>query len=65
MINGRNSFEAVLSRGNVFSTPKASASISSHPMLSDKPFINLSARPTSPVVYPAEQDIKLTKTEAK
>ena len=33
-------------------------------MLSDKPFINPSARPTGLVVNPAEQDIKLTKTEA-
>ena len=54
-----------LSQGNVLSTPKTSASVSSHPMLSDKPFINPSARPTGPVVNPAEQDIKLTKTEAK
>ena len=58
-------FEALLSRENVFSTPKSSASVSSHPVLSDKPFIDPSARPTGRVVYPAEQDIKLTKTEAK
>ena len=58
-------FEAFLSRGNIFSTPKMSASVSSHPVLSDKPFINPSARPTGPVVNPAEQDIKLTKTESK
>ena len=58
-------FEALLSRGNVFSTPKTSASVSSHPVLSDKSFINPSARPTGPVVNPAEQDIKLTKAQAK
>ena len=58
-------FKALLSRGNVFTTPKTSASVSSHPVLSDKPFINPSARPTGPVVYPAEQDIKLTKSDAK
>ena len=58
-------FEALLSRGNVFSTPKTSASVSSHPVLSDKPFINPSARPTGPVVNPAEQDIKLAKAQAK
>ena len=58
-------FEALLSRGNVFSTPKTSASVSSHPVLSDNPFINLSARPTGPVVNSAEQDVKLTKTESK
>ena len=58
-------FEALLSRGNVFSTPKTSASVSSHPVLSDQLFINPSARPTGPVVYPAEQDVKLTKTGPK
>ena len=34
-------------------------------MLSDKPFINPSARPTGPVVNLAEQDIKLTKAQTK
>ena len=65
MINGRNSSRALLSRENVFSTPKSSASVSSDTVLSDKPFIDPSAWPTGPVVYPAEQDIKLAKTEAK
>ena len=58
-------FEALLSRGNVFSIPKSSAAVSSHPVLSDKPFIYPSARPTGPVVNPAEQDNKVTKTDAK
>ena len=34
-------------------------------MLFDNPFINLSARSTGPLMNPAEQDIKLTKTESK
>ena len=58
-------FEALLSRGNVFSTPKTSVYESSHPVLSDKPFINPSARLTGPVVNPAEQDVKLTKAQTK
>ena len=58
-------FEALLSQGNVFSTPKTSASVSSHPVLSDKLFINPSAWPTGPVLNPAEQDIKLAKTDSK
>ena len=58
-------FEALLSRGNVFSMPKSSATVSAHPVLSDKPFIDPSARPTGPVVNPAEQDLKVTKTDAK
>ena len=58
-------FEALLSRGNVFSIPKSSATVSSHPVLSDMPFIDPSARPTGPVVNPAEQDSKVTKTDAK
>ena len=37
-------FEALLSRGNVFSTPKSSAPGSSHPVLSDQPFLYPSAR---------------------
>ena len=41
-------FEAILSRGNVFSTPKSSAPGSSHPVLSDHPFLNPSARATGP-----------------
>ena len=58
-------FEALLSRGNVFSTPKSSAPVSSHPVLSDQPFLNPSARPTGPVVNPAEQDCKVKLSEAK
>ena len=58
-------FEALLSRGNVFSIPKSSATVSSHPVLSDMPFIDPSARPTGPVVNPAEQDSKVTNTDAK
>ena len=42
-----------------------SASVSSRPVLSDKLFINPSARPTGPVVNPAEQDVKLTKAQTK
>ena len=58
-------FEALLSRGNVFSTPKSSAPVSSHPVLSDQPFLNSSARPTGPVVNLAEQDSKVKLTETK
>ena len=52
-------FEALLSRGNVFSTPKSSAPGSSHPVLSDQPFLNPSARTTGPVGPLAEQDIRV------
>ena len=45
--------------------PKSSASVSSHPVLSDKPFIDPSARPTGPVVNLADQDLKVTKTDVK
>ena len=58
-------FEVLLSQGNVFSILKSSATVSSHPVLSDKPFIDPSARPTGLVVNPAEQDSKVTKTDAK
>ena len=58
-------FEALLSRGNVFIIPKSSATVSSHPVLSDKPFIDPSARPTGPVVNPAEQDSKMTDAKPK
>ena len=34
-------FEALLSWGNVFSMPRSSAAVSSHPVLSDKPFIEV------------------------
>ena len=58
-------FEALLSRGNIFSTPKSSAPVSSHPVLSDQPFLNPSARPTGPVVNPAEQESKVKLCEIK
>ena len=58
-------FEALLSRGNVFSIPKSSAPVSSHPLLSDQPFLNPSAQPTGPVVNPAEQDSKIKLSEPK
>ena len=49
-------FEALLSRGNVFSTPKSSVPGSSHPVLSDQPFLHPSAQATGPVGPPAELD---------
>ena len=58
-------FEALLSRGSDFSVPKTATVVSSHPIVSDKPFIQPSALPTGPVVKPADQDIKLSKTGAK
>ena len=61
-------FEALLSRGNVFSTPKSSAPGSSHPVLSDQPFLNPSARATGPVGPLAEQDLPVrceSKTKKK
>ena len=48
-------FEALLSRGNVFSTPKTMVNpIPSHTVVSDTPFIVPSARLTGPVEFPAE-----------
>ena len=48
-------FEALLSRGNVFSTPKSSVQhVPSHAAISDTPFIPPSARLTGPVEFPAE-----------
>ena len=59
-------FEALLSRGNVFSTPKSSVPGSSHPVLSDQPFLNPSARTTGPVDPSVEQDISVrSETKAK
>ena len=50
-------FEALLSRGSVFTTPKmAISSLRSHTLVSSQPFINLSAQHTSLVVSPADQD---------
>ena len=57
-------FEALLSRGNVFYTPKSSAPGSSHPVLSDQPFLNPSAPATGPVGLLAEQDISV-RSESK
>ena len=48
-------FEALLSRGNFFSALEMSVTpVSSHQVLSDKPFIDPTARPTGPVRLPAE-----------
>ena len=53
-------FEALLSRGSVFTTPKtAVSSLPSHMLVSSQPFINPSARHTGPVVPPADQDSKI------
>ena len=49
-------FEALLSRGNVFTTPKTAVStLPSHSMVSAQPFINPSARHTGLVVLPADR----------
>ena len=58
-------FEALLSRGNVFSVPKSTASTSAHPVISEKPFINPSAWPTGPVGNPADQGISVAKSDVK
>ena len=58
-------FEALLSRGNVFSTPKSSAPVSAHSVLSDQPFLNPSAQSTGPVVYLAEQEVKTKQSVTK
>ena len=51
-------FEALLSRGNVFSTPKSSVQhVPSHDAISDTPFIPPSARLTGPVEFPAEGEV--------
>ena len=51
-------FEALLSRGNVFSTPKAAVNPpSSKVVLSDSPFIAPAARLTGPVETPAVQEV--------
>ena len=45
-------FEALLSRGNVFSAPKISVTpVSSHQILSNKPFLDPTARPISLVRF--------------
>ena len=51
-------FEALLSRGNMFSTPKSSVQhVPSHAPISDTPFIPPSARLTGPVEFPAEGEV--------
>ena len=65
-------FEALLSRGNVFSTPKSTVQhVPSHAAISDTPFIPPSARLTGPVEFPAEgevdkqQDSKIVERDVK
>ena len=65
-------FEALLSRGNVFSTPKCTVQhVPTHAAISDTPFIPPSARLTGPVEFPAEgevdkqQDSKLVERDVK
>ena len=51
-------FEALLSRGNVFSTPKSTVQhVPSHAAVSDTPFIPPSARLIGPVEFPAEGEV--------
>ena len=52
-------FKALLSHGNVFSTPKtvvSSLPSTTSALISSQPFINPSARHTGPVVPPAVQE---------
>ena len=65
-------FEALLSRGNVFSTPKSTVQhVPSHAAISNTPFIPPSARLTGPVEFLAEgevdkqQDSKIVERDAK
>ena len=65
-------FEALLSRGNVFSTPKSTVQhVPSQAAMSDTPFILPSARLTGPVAFPAEgevdkqQDSRVTERDVK
>ena len=52
-------FEALLSRGNMFSMPKTSVKpMPPHTVVSDSPFISPSARLTGPVDAPAEVELK-------
>ena len=49
-------FEALLSRGNIFTTLKTAVStLPSHSMVSTQPFVNPSARHTGSVVLPADR----------
>ena len=59
-------FEALLSRGNVFTIPKTVvSSLPYHTVVSAQPFINPAARHTGPVVSPAVQEELYKKGEAK
>ena len=61
-------FEALLSRGNVFSTPKAAVNpASSKVIVSDSLFIAPAVRPTGPVETPAVQEAvtKVKKSKDK
>ena len=64
-------FKALLSRGNVFSAPKMSVTpVSAHQIISEKSFINPTARPTGLVRLPADlidedrSDIKHVKNKS-
>ena len=58
--------EALLSRGNVFSTPKMAVNPSSSKAVpSDSPFIAPAARPTGPVESPAVQEAVVKSGEDK
>ena len=59
-------FEALLSRGNNFTTPKTSIiASSSQPVLSDATFVPPPTRPTSPVRLPAESEQGTNKSDKK
>ena len=58
-------FEALLSRGNVFTIPKVVSSLPSQTIVSAQPFINPVARHIGPVVSPAVQKELYKKGEAK
>ena len=59
-------FEALLSRSQVFSTPKSAVKpLPSHTVVSDTPFIAPSAWPTGPVESPAEVEATHTKADNK
>ena len=58
-------FEALLSRGNIFATPKVPVQVS-NPPVSDQPFIDpASARTTGPVRFPAVQDQMARKIQRR
>ena len=59
-------FEALLSQGNVFSTPKTSVKcVSSDSVISDTPFLAPSAWPTGPVETLAELEAKPKREDGK